>query len=115
MYDAEMIPKASFAILMDYLTGLHGKETIDRINEDTVKRILRYKEWEKKGERGDHKDENDKGETEDKTPDEDDDDEENDDKRFRNMSAHEKRKEYKRARKVHDVVKKLIEETKSDE
>ena len=48
MYDSDEVPKASFAILMDYLQGLKGRSR-DWANEDAVRRVLRYKEWEKKG------------------------------------------------------------------
>lgn len=132
MYDAEMIPKAIFAILMEYLAGLHGKETIDRIYQDALRRILRYKEWEKKSDvngdgdvdenkngNGDNEKDGENEPAEDKTTttdnDNNDDDDDNDEDRFQKLNAHDKRKEYKRARKVHDVIKAVTERTESAE
>jgi hypothetical protein len=106
MYDSDEVPKASFAILMDYLQGLKGRSR-DWANEDAVRRVLRYKEWEKKGTdaaadvvEGDGSEKQEAKDGKD-----DDDDSVNDDKRFQNLSDHEKRKEYKRARKVVETIK----------
>jgi len=106
MYDSDAVPKASFAILMDYLQGLKGRSR-DWANEDAVRRVLRYKEWEKKGtdSNADADVVEGEGEGSKKEEKEDDDDDESDDKRFQKLSDHEKRKEYKRARKVVETIK----------
>jgi len=112
MYDSEKTPKASFAILMDYLQGLKGSSR-EWANEDAVKRVVRYKEWEKKGAKTD--DGASDAEQVSSTPeekekvDDDNDDDDNDDvnadNKFKSLSDHDKRKEYKRARKVVETLK----------
>jgi len=110
MYDTEKIPKASFAILMEYLQGLKGSSR-EWANEDAVKRVIRYKEWEKKGANADDEAEGKKEsssnpEEKEKVDDDDgDDDIVNEEKQFKALSDHDKRKEYKRARKVVETLK----------
>lgn len=107
MYDVEKIPKATFGILMDYLEGLKGV-TRDWVNEDAVRRVMRYKEWEKKQKLEDVdesvKNDGDDNQASDKQK-EDSEDIKEDDKRFQALNEHDKRKEYKRARKVVETMK----------
>ena len=99
MYDAEKVPKATFSLLMDYMEGVQGGMR-ERVNEDAVRRAMRYKDWEKNGSE----------EAEKKTAVANADaDIEDDNKRFSAMDENEKRKEYKRARKVIDELKKAQE------
>jgi hypothetical protein len=110
MYDTEKIPKKSFEILTEYLEDLKGSFR-KIVNEDAVRRAMRYKEWEKKASStGDEQgDVDEKKETSKKTSD--DDDAEADDKKFNAMDEKDKRKEYKRSRKIIDVFKKQPQET----
>ena len=116
MYDSEKVPKTAFGLLMEYLDGLQGAMR-ERTNEDAVRRALRYKEWEKNGgsrsgdgDGPDGEDKADEAEEKKKSKNIDADDEVDDDARFGKLSDHDKRKEYKRARKVIDSFKKSSEE-----
>lgn len=126
MYYVDRVPKASFQILMEYMEGLKGDATREWVNKDAIRRVLRYKEWEKL--HGDGKkqenevveqegkdDMNEKtGEAKGKTINTDENNQKNaslsgsedDEKRFQRLSDHDKRKEYKRARKVLEALKK---------
>ena len=111
MYDVEIIAKGTFTILVLYLEELKGSSR-KRGYDDAVRRALRYKKWEKdqKEDGGkDNEDENEGNEeaiSEVKQDDEDDEEEkEIDAKRWKSLNEHDKRKEYKRARKIIDVLK----------
>ena len=88
MYEADKVAKGTFGMLLEYLEGLQGGTAKQRIVEDATKRALRYKEFEKNGAAS--KTEEGK-------------DEEHD--LWAKLSDHDKRKEYKRARKVLDTLK----------
>lgn len=117
MYEVDKVPKGTFALLILYLEDLKGVSR-ERVYDDAVRRALRYKTWEKSSTK-----EDDDGE---KSNDDDDDDNENEDndqkeeeedikmdaKRWKNLDDHDKRKEYKRARKMIDLLK-TDESTKS--
>jgi hypothetical protein len=121
MYDADKVPKASFQILMEYMEGLKGEATREWVNKDAIRRVLRYKEWEKRqggklvqDEEG--TEETKKTEGQDQLDREDvnqngdsmsgNNGEQEEEERFKSLSDHDKRKEYKRARKVLEAVKK---------
>jgi len=116
MYDSELLPKASFTIMLSYLEGLQGDSMKERIYEEAVRQIMRYKEWEKNGSKSVEENEEEENENnDDKSKDNgdgDDDEGDNsveiDNKRFKKLDAKEKRKEYKRARQVHDIMKASI-------
>jgi len=125
MYNIEKIPKGTFSILIQYLKDLKGGSR-KRVYEDAVRRALRYKEWEK-NHQADEKKNHPEGKTVDAetsnnnnaVEDADDssyDDEEAekaaDEKRWSRLSDHDKRKEYKRARQVIDVLKSVEKEEK---
>ena len=97
MYDTEMIPKASFETLLEYLNGLQGS-LIQIVNDDALSRAMRYKEWEKKGTSSNEENEN--------IVEDENNDSAADDKIFYALSDHDKRKSYKRARKVIETLKK---------
>lgn len=80
MYNAEKVPKSMFSLLEEYLKGIQSDQIIERIKEDAAKRALQYKEWEK--EQDQQQPDNDNDETE------------------KNEEHHNRRKEYKRARKI---------------
>lgn len=108
MYEAEKIPKNIFVLLLDYLEGIEGNTTRTWIRADASRRALRYKQCQKDIENGvdEDKEEKDKAqkgrrinEEEKKSL-----DEQEEESRWKNLSDHDKRKEYKRARKVLDTV-----------
>lgn len=99
-YDSDKVPKASFGILLDYLKGLQGNIRTRTI-EDAKRRALRYKEYEKSDKKDDTVDD-DNGEAD---PEGKRDDDEDDETRWKRLDDHDKRKEYKRARKVLDALK----------
>jgi hypothetical protein len=114
MYNVDKIPKSTFSILILYIEDLRGASR-ERVYEDAVRRAFRYKEWEKKSGSGENKkDDNhdaintqsDKA-SDDKTTQQsdDEDDEKADEARWNSLNYHDKRKEYKRARKLIDVLK----------
>jgi len=122
MYDCDKIPKGTFSLLIDYIGGLKGEAMRKRVDEDAVKRALRYKNWEKsqvKDDEGNLKSENvnedpKTGESakENASPKEEnveEKEEESDETRWEDLSSHDKRNEYKRARKVIDAMKVGIE------
>jgi hypothetical protein len=113
MYNSELLPKASFVIMLSYLEGLQGDSMKERIYEEAVRQIMRYKEWEKNGSKTVEEDEEEDENNDDEGKDNGDDDEDDnsveiDNKRFKKLDAKEKRKEYKRARQVHDIMKASI-------
>mmetsp|Transcript_9404 Transcript_9404/g.11601 ORF Transcript_9404/g.11601 Transcript_9404/m.11601 type:complete len:164 (+) Transcript_9404:71-562(+) len=97
MYDADKISKSSFEIMLEYLKDLKGG-TRSRVSEDATKRALRYKAYEKKAERDGEKEN--VVETEGDEPIVD-----SDESRWKDMDDHEKRKEYKRARKIIEILR----------
>ena len=50
MYESDKVPKAAFAVLLDYLNGLKSGETKRRMLVDATRRALRYKDHEKSSE-----------------------------------------------------------------
>ena len=103
MYDSNKIPKNSFTTLLEYISGLKGS-TCDWVKQEATRKALRYKEWEKRN--TDKKGEEEAQEkTEDNKQNDNDDEQKEDDKRFMALSDHDKRKEYKRCRKVLDTMK----------
>lgn len=102
MYECDKISKSTFSLLLEYLEGLEGNITKERIRTEATRRALRYKEHcnstttqqERSGTTADEKvvDNNQipiDGEEE---------------SRWMKLSENDKRKEYKRARKILDLV-----------
>jgi len=110
MYDSNKVPKSSFVLLLEYLAGMPAGTGRDRVVEDAKRRAQRYQAFENEQEGrggGQEKD----GSTCTKTPKQDSkegddgkDDGMDDETRWNSLSAHDKRKEYKRAR---NIVEKL--------
>ncbi|KAK1747874.1 DUF2373 domain-containing protein [Skeletonema marinoi] len=101
MYDFDKVSKSTFGTLVDYVCQ-GGDKTRLRVEEEAKRRARRYKEWEKKQQKeGDaEQDEDDVAdETKDATSSSPDDEE------WNQLDDHDKRKEYKRARKVLDSLK----------
>jgi hypothetical protein len=109
MYETDKVAKGPFSILTDYLEGLEGKTTRVRIRAEASSRALRYKDYEKKRDAGNE------NEQDDKKPDDSEEvtkktgmtkeEQDEDALRWKKLDDHDKRKEYKRARKVLEVMK----------
>mmetsp|Transcript_20398 Transcript_20398/g.44162 ORF Transcript_20398/g.44162 Transcript_20398/m.44162 type:complete len:229 (+) Transcript_20398:74-760(+) len=119
-YDFEKVPKASFTLLMEYLAGLKGDDTKKRLLSDATRRAMRYKEYEtqaqqqqatvssedaetkqddQKAEENEIKEKLEQKQLEDAR------DTGEDRARWEKLSDHDKRKEYKRARKILDCFR----------
>ena len=111
MYEADKTPKGVFTLLLEYLGGLEGKTTRQWIRAEASRRALRYKSFEKESDgkasgsagvkdedamKGDGKASDEKSLSEDQQEEE---------ARWKKLSEHDKRKEYKRARKVLETIK----------
>jgi hypothetical protein len=100
MYDVDKVSKATFATLVDYISQ-GGEGTRLRVEEEAKRRARRYKDWEKRQQQqeGEEQEEGDaKEEKKEMTKSQ-------DDEHFNQLDDHDKRKEYKRARKVLDALK----------
>ena len=102
MYEAEKVTKTTFSTLMEYFVDLKGN-TRDRVKEDATRRALRYKQWETNSstqeKNTDKQSEGKKEENNNDTT------TSEDAKKWSELSDHDKRKEYKRARKVLETLK----------
>jgi len=108
MYEGDKVSKTTFATLVDYLTQ-GGDRLLSRVEEDAKMRARRYKEWEKKKESSTSEttaDGSTKEESKSTSA--------ADDITWNSLDDHDKRKEYKRARKVLDSIKASREEKKDD-
>ena len=109
MYEGDKVSKTTFATLVDYLTQ-GGDRLISRVEEDAKMRARRYKEWEKKKENSTTDETTAVGEIKEESKST----SSADDITWNNLDDHDKRKEYKRARKVLDSIKVGREEKKDD-
>lgn len=117
MYDVEKLPKGSFSILISYLEGLKGASR-QRVQEDAMSRALRYKDWEKNKQSSEtekieadanieqNQESVEKNSNQSNTDNDDEDNEETEERRWKSLGDSSKRKEYKRARKIIDTMKK---------
>ncbi len=108
MYEADKVSKGVFTLLLEYLAGLEGKTTRSWIRTEASRRALRYKNFEKQ-EKTDTKktsDTKEESEAKDKALNEKTgtDDEREDQARWELLDEHDKRKEYKRARKILETI-----------
>ncbi|KAL3777228.1 hypothetical protein HJC23_007128 [Cyclotella cryptica] len=101
MYDSDKVTKTTYALLIDYICQ-GGDGTRSRVEEDAKRRAIRYKEWEKKQ----HDEVVGSGEEKVKEQEKQNKEEE---EAWAELSDHDKRKEYKRARKVLDALKEVKE------
>lgn len=108
MYEADKVSKSSFNLLLRYLEGLKGESARTRIKTEASRRAIRYRQHQAKGsEKADFDTKTEDSGVESKTSisssnfDEGAVDEE---ERWKNLSEHDKRKEYKRARKVLESI-----------
>ena len=115
MYETDKCTKATFTLLVEYLVGCQGT-TRRRLREDAARRALRYKEYERKSKSTDPDEKaadvgNDAGDAEEaKEKKKETSDEATDEARFIALDDHDKRKEYKRARKILDTIKEELQE-----
>jgi len=113
MYEADKVSKGNFAVLLDYIKS-GDKNTIQRCLEEATRRALRYQQsssHEQKDEESDSKNKNKKEDEKERSKNKSDGsataqevngvDEE---VRWNKLDEHDKRKEYKRARKVLDTL-----------
>ena len=104
-YEADKIHKGTFSILLEYLQGLQGDTMKQRILVDAANRALRYREHEKEKEpQGSKTEDGEKKSDEHKTESTDEEQKEEAD-RWNKLNDHDKRKEYKRARKILETLK----------
>jgi hypothetical protein len=108
MYNSEKVNKPTFGLLVEYICQ-GGEGTRRRVEEDAKHKAVRYKEWEKNKEQSNGDNEkydeaqtktrqntkNDVNKTEEEA--------------WAELNEHDKRKEYKRARKVLDALKDVRE------
>ena len=116
MYETEKVPKPTFTLLVDYLVGCQGM-TRRRLREDAARRALRYKEYEKKRDSNEPNEKNATGggdgggdgdddvATKEAAQKKDTEDDGNAEAEWKALDDHDKRKEYKRARKILDAIK----------
>jgi len=122
MYEPDKVAKSTFAILLEYLQGLQGSGAKDRIVQEANRRALRYKKYEKEESNDNDKDESvDMNDADSKEVKFAEDTKEGaaestkksaqeieaateEEKRWQQLDDHEKRKEYKRARKVLETL-----------
>lgn len=101
MYDAEKLDKSAFSLVTEYLQGIQGGTAKSWAVTDATCKALRYKDFDKS--------QNDVGKDTKGTDKKDSslstDAEDEDLIRWKKLSDHDKRKEYKRARKVLEVLK----------
>jgi len=103
MYNVSLVNKSLFCLIVEYLHGLKG-ENRKRIYNDAVKRSLRYKNWEKQDGHPEERQEDTNATTASTTclismrqy---------NNDTIWKELSDNDKRKEYKRSRRIIDIFK----------
>jgi hypothetical protein len=116
MYESDKVSKTTFATLMDYLVSVKSVPLRQRLCENAVHRAQRYKNWEKEqAETTESSTQGDSKATDTKsslpsstnTPQGGDDEDEimEEQEAWTKLGAHDKRKEYKRTRKVLDTLK----------
>ena len=116
MYEADKVAKGSFTILLEYLGGLQSDGAKARIVQEATRRALRYKKYSEGGdtmkaddanddEVEDNKNEPVEGEGLSKKKKTKKDTTSEEEKRWNALGDHDKRKEYKRARKVLETLR----------
>jgi hypothetical protein len=117
MYDADKVNKTTYTLLIEYICQ-GGEGSRCRVEEDAKRRARRYKEWEKAnpsqgGDGKDDKAEEDDGATKEKSQSKgkkiEGNDEKSEEELWNELNEHDKRKEYKRARKVMESLKAVRE------
>mmetsp|Transcript_31723 Transcript_31723/g.48637 ORF Transcript_31723/g.48637 Transcript_31723/m.48637 type:complete len:209 (+) Transcript_31723:150-776(+) len=111
MYEADKVDKTCFGLLLEYLSS--GDDQMQaRVRTEGTRRALRYKDYQKNNpEAGENKETAEKEPTtttksgEDTAKENGKNGDEDDTTNWNELSDHDKRKEYKRARKVLDVLK----------
>lgn len=123
LYDGEKVSKTTFSIVLEYLQSIKGETTISRVTQDAIRRAMRYKNFLKNVQQ---QPQDDKGNEHDiqnnsinrlsskdpvtatnSTPLLSMEEQQVDTLRWMALDEHQKRKEYKRARKILDTLKEL--------
>ena len=114
MYQPEKVSKSTFTILLDYMKGLQGKDVKRRVLEEATVRAKRYRDYEKAKEKianapeGEDKQEDESNSAQvESTADESKNDSQDDIYGLQHWQAlddRDKRKEYKRARRILEVL-----------
>jgi len=108
MYEPELVSKCTFELLTEYINGLQGEHTLHRLIKDAKFRALRYKDYLKSNhQQEDQTDETSKETTSENLKKTSSSEEKcflNDDKKWKEMDDRAKRREYKRARKVVELL-----------
>ena len=115
MFRSDRLNKAVFTLMIEYLANAADGTKV-RVRELAKRRALRYKEWEKSTSNDNVEsttEKNDAMDNSDNTNKRDGNDESDEQQLWSNLNFHEKRKEYKRARKILDEVKIANETTVS--
>jgi WKF domain len=108
MYDSTKVSKHCFAILLEYLQPESSSAPValkDKVIFQATKRVLRYRQWEQRkkstqSEATSDSTQNRAGTLEENPTAQEQEENEHDEQRWRSLDDHDKRKEYKRARKV---------------
>ena len=120
MYEPDKVPKSVFDLLLEYLGGLTGQTTKQRVWQDAKRRAKRYKEYEKTTTTTTTNAATTNKETNQETAptttittndNNNDDDDSPSSSMWEKLDAHGKRKEYKRARKILDLLKTTTDTT----
>lgn len=110
MYEADKVSKGTFTILLEYMKGLQGKDAQKRVLEEATARAQRYREYEKNKESnvaestGNTQNDQDTAMKEGSKDDGDVDDTSYGLEHWKSLDDHDKRKEYKRARRVLETL-----------
>jgi len=121
MYKIDKVSKASFAILMEYMKNLQGESTKEWVRKEAYQRALRYKQYEEQSKKKDNDDDSNNDTTEDNGEAKDSANDttttssssefsKEENERWAKLDDHEKRKEYKRARKVIEIISSTSDE-----
>ena len=110
MYETDKVSKSTFTILLEYMKGLEGKDAKKRVLEEATTRAKRYRDYEKAKEQAEKEkkeDEESEKNTEENAANTEQKIDGEDNFGFELWKAlddHDKRKEYKRARRVLEVL-----------
>ena len=104
MYNSEKVSKGMFTLLLEYLAEIRSENLLERIHAEATKRARRYKEWEKTTKENETSDvlisstTSTRADTNENVEDKD------GNSGWIELNDHDKRKEYKRARKVLETI-----------
>ncbi|KAL7514277.1 hypothetical protein ACHAXN_011473 [Cyclotella atomus] len=112
MYNSDKVNKQTFGLLVEYICQ-GGEGTRSRVEEDAKQKAIRYKEWEKKQQQQSNGEDGKDDEVQAETPKGAKNESKTEEEAWAELNEHDKRKEYKRARKVIDALKDVREKEKA--